>query len=117
MAKKQTISSDINADPVLNTVPPITKEINDLNADYISNSLDLGGIPKTFENVDQIKNDFISNDQPFENKFSQEEYLQQIAYYAEELLVSLEGIFIGGHAAQIKDQLFVALHNYKNGNQ
>lgn len=109
MAKKQTIKSDLNAEQ-----PQITE-------------------PVTFSKPDEIITDFISIDQvlevkkllgsepiiniPIKNNYTTQEYLEQVAYYSEELLVSLEGIFIGGHAAQIKDQLYIALNNYKNGNK
>lgn len=113
MAKKQTIISDINAEQPQITEPVTFTEPAQINVDFISNdeqllilksipSGDLGGIDNSNSNLEI-------------NQFSQQDYLEQVAYYAGELLVSLEGIFIGGHAQQVKDQLFVALHNYKNG--
>jgi hypothetical protein len=39
--------------------------------------------------------------------------LETLKYYSTELLVSLEGIFIGGHAAQKRDQLIEFLQKLK----
>ena len=71
-------------------------------------------IPKTFEQSDVINEDFISDDPPQENNFTQPELLQQVVYYADHLLVALQGIYIGGHAAQLRDQLYEVLSKYKN---
>lgn len=99
MAKKQTITSDLKQEP--------------LNLDII---VDQEGTI-TDPNLGKSIQDLIGS-QPYidlpKTQFTSQEYLEQVAYYSEELLVSLEGIFIGGHAAQIKDQLYIALNNYKN---
>ena len=72
-------------------------------------------VPKTFEQPDIINDDFISNDEHLkENDFTQPELLQQVVYYADHLLVALQGIYIGGHAAQLRDQLYEVLSKYKN---
>jgi len=109
MAKKQVVSSDIIRENSQITQPVTFSKPDQINVDSISNDehlnkINSGGVDTSNPNLEI-------------NQFSQQDYLEQVAYYSEELLVSLEGIFIGGHAAQIKDQLFVALHNYKNGNQ
>ena len=71
--------------------------------------------PKMFEQPDIITEDFISNDEhPQENNFTQPELLQQVVYYADHLLVALQGIYIGGHAAQLRDQLYEVVYKYKN---
>ncbi len=72
-----------------------------INVDYIHELL--GSEPTTYV--------------PLVDEYTSQIQLHQVSYYAEELLVALEGIFIGGHASQIRDQLYVALNNYKNGKQ
>lgn len=114
MAKKQQAKDVINAldkqiDKGIELTKPIDK-IADLNL-----VLNQDEYPKTFDIPDQINTNFESNDSHLEILFSKQDCLEQISYYSEELLVALEGIFIGGHAAQIKDQLFEVLHKYKNG--
>jgi hypothetical protein len=109
MATRPRKKSDINAKPLNLDIIVDSEGTIDNNADYE---------PKTFSEPDQINTNFISNDIHLgENQYSQEEYLYQISYYAEELLVALEDIFIGGHAQQVKEQLYVALNNYRNGKQ
>jgi len=103
MAKKQVVSSDIIGEKSKITEPVTFSKPDEIITDFISNDDHLVNLPQTVLTVNLG-----------ENQFSQQEYLEQVAYYSEELLVSLEGIFIGGHAAQIKDQLYVALNNYKN---
>ena len=58
-----------------------------------------------------LKNDLLQ-----ENNFTRSELLNQIAYYAGELVVELNGIYIGGVAAQKRDQLFEVLIKLKNLN-
>ena len=79
--------------------------------------------PKTFTKPDIINQDFISEDNQGEpvntNKGNNDinpavtDDLTLLKFYSEELLVSLEGIFIGGRAAQKRDQLFEFLQKLK----
>lgn len=59
---------------------------------------------KSFNTLDQINNDFISQDED-----------NLLEYYVKELLISLEGIFIGGHASQKRDQLISYLYKENMG--
>ena len=95
---------------------------NNIPNENISTNISGTQEPKTFDKIDTIQQDFVSQDIVNEiqvnlgdQEFSKEEYLQQIAYYAEELVTLLHpGIYIGGHAQQVKDQLFEVLQKYKS---
>lgn len=106
MAKKQVVSSDIIGEKSKITEPVTFSKPDEIIVDFLS-------IDQALEVKNLLGSEPIINI-PIENDYTNQEYLEQVAYYSEELLVSLEGIFIGGHAAQIKDQLYVALNNYKN---
>ena len=79
--------------------------------------------PKNFTQPDTINQDFISEDNQGESINKNKENndinpvitddLTLLKFYSEELLVSLEGIFIGGRAAQKRDQLFEFLQKLK----
>lgn len=58
----------------------------------------------------------LNNDPPHEDEFNKDELLNQIAYYASELIVELNNVYIGGIAAQKRDQLFEVLSKFKNLN-
>jgi hypothetical protein len=58
---------------------------------------------QSFDKPDQINNDFISQDEVKTDDV--------LLFYVNELLVSLEGVFIGGKASQKKDQLISYLYS------
>jgi len=74
-----------------------------LNGDKIFISNEDTFIPdenlEAFNQSNQINEDFISQDKE-----------DPLLFYINELLVSLEGIFIGGHASQKRDQLIEYLN-------
>lgn len=75
--------------------------------------------PIIVENPEIISQDFTSdNKQPTKDQQTNPEYelLSQIAYYANELVVELNNVYIGGIAAQKRDQLFEVLSKFKNLN-
>lgn len=47
------------------------------------------------------------------DEINKQEIVENIIHYASELHTILEGIYVGGHAAQIRDMLGVALEQYK----
>lgn len=79
--------------------------------------------PKTFTQPDIINQDFISEDNQVEpinkNKGNNDinpvvtDDLTLLKFYSEELLISLGDIYIGGRAAQKRDQLFEFLQKLK----
>lgn len=88
-------------------------EGKDLNEEEITSLLNSeGNIPgaKTFDEPDIINEDAIWDD----THLVKEELLENIVIYSENLVSVLEGIYIGGHAAQVKDQLYTVLHQYRN---
>lgn len=79
--------------------------------------IELGDINLSQEEIEQLQ----LTSQSIEGTFYGEkgvdiDQLKIIAEYAEALVVNLEGIFIGGHAAQTRGLLFEALSKYRNGN-
>lgn len=67
---------------------------------------------QSFNEPDQITQDFISQDEL--TKVHTDDVL---LFYVNELLVSLEGVFIGGAASQKRDQLISYLYNRNLGGE
>jgi hypothetical protein len=82
---------------------------------------------KTYEQPDQINVNFVSDDEELAlreelnntvgdglEEINKKEIEENIIHYASELYNSLEGIYIGGHAEQIRGMLGVSFSQYRN---
>lgn len=106
MANKKSEVKFINVENPLNDVKE-NKIILEVTEEDLNNSELEDTNPddiKSFDEPDQINGDFVSQDED-----------NILEFYVRELLVSLEGLFIGGHASQKRDQLMSYLYKGNMG--
>ena len=111
--KEVIIETPLVEDNESQLITEITKNDIENNPEIVDLGLQEGDVIivnpndiQVFDIPDQINSDFVSNDEQINP-------LETLKYYSTELLVSLEGIFIGGHAAQKRDQLIEFLQKLK----